>query len=993
MKHNNEKSRSYGYVGDNPQKKQEPKPQFTKKRELSKQKIKKINFTKLFLFPFVVLKIIISFFFRIIFKGKNTTSIFKKLFLWGTILSVLGMLALGIYALFLSRTLPDPDKLQDRPVAESTKIYDKTGEHLLYEIYADQKRTLIDYDQIPQDVINAAIATEDTKFYEHMGIRPLSILRSFIMAPIRGRVAGTSTLTQQLVKNAILTSERSIIRKIKELILSVQLERKYSKKQILKIYFNEISYGSTNYGLESAAQSYFGKPAKELALHESAALAGMVKQPTSYLNDHEFFKQRRDFVLFRMHAEGYITEEEKNNAQKEPLEIKQKIENIQAPHFVFYVKQQLVERYGEQRVDTEGLKVYTTLDWDMQQAAEDAIKEQSEKYFEEAQADNASLVAINPKNGQVLAMVGSRDFFNKDISGQFNVATLGKRQPGSSFKPIIYTAAFEKGFTPETIVFDVKTNFSVSETKDYTPLNYDLSEHGPVTLRKALQGSLNIPAVKAMYLVGEKSSIDFAKRLGYTTLGEGDFGLSLVLGGGEVKLIEHVSAYTTFANGGLKFPTKSLLRVEDKHGKIIDEWKDEKGERVLESKIAATIANTLSDDNARAYAFGTDGILTIPEHTVAAKTGTTNGYVDAWTVGFTPNIAAGVWAGNTDNTPMKRGYGGSRVAGPIWNQFMKNALKTLPKESFPEPPPNEETKSILRGSTEGGVPVKINKITGKLAASSTPENLIIERIFIPQHSILHYVDKNDPPGPLPEDPTVDSQYTIWENSIADWVTRKQEEDPDFKLSTKEPPTEYDDEYSLALLPSLEVVYPTPSSTIQTRQLDTDIRVSAPRGVSRVLYYIDNKLISTETTHPYNLNFYLREQTPGKHTLKIAVEDDIGNRVEQEVNFILETNNQKAHAFWWKNNKTKLNTNEFPAILFLELYKQEDIKKITIKAQKESDTIILEPIENFDSLLNGLATTRWSQEPEAGVWTIIADSYDHDGLKTLTDKTTINIINN
>ncbi|PIR03083.1 MAG: hypothetical protein COV60_02215, partial [Candidatus Magasanikbacteria bacterium CG11_big_fil_rev_8_21_14_0_20_43_7] len=409
------------------------------------------------------------------------------------IVCVIGFFCLVGLFVWASKDLPDPNKLTDRQVAQSTKIYDQTGQHILYEVFADKKRTLITLDELPKDLIHGVIATEDTTFYEHHGIRPLSLLRSIVYGVFgEGRIGGgASTLTQQLVKNAILTNERRISRKIKEIILSVRLEQAYSKDQILQIYFNEIPYGSTNYGVESAAQSYFGKPASELSLAESATLAGMPKQPSAYIANTTLLKERRNFVLRRMAEESYITDEQKTTAQQEPLGFSTSFGNIDAPHFVLYVKQKLVEQYGEQTVDTGGLNVITSLDWEKQQIAEKVVDEVGTPALEAAGANNTALVALDPKTGQILAMVGSKDFYDEQIQGQFNVATLAKRQPGSSFKPIIYAAAFEKGYTPNTILFDVITDFGQNSGSSYKPLNYDLSEHGPVTIRQALQGSLN----------------------------------------------------------------------------------------------------------------------------------------------------------------------------------------------------------------------------------------------------------------------------------------------------------------------------------------------------------------------------------------------------------------------------------------------------------------------------------------------------------------------
>jgi 1A family penicillin-binding protein len=922
-------------------------------------------------------------------SGKSKAEVRRRL-VWGSISAVAFLFVFGTISIaWMSKDLPDPDRLTDRKVAESTKIYDRTGEHLLYEIFTDQRRTIIGFDEIPKDLINAVIATEDTKFYEHKGIRPLSIARAVVFGVFTSRrIAGTSTLTQQLVKNAILTNERSVVRKVKEAILSIRLEQKYTKNQILKIYFNEIPYGSTNYGVAAAAQNYFGKTVDELELHEIAALAGMPKAPSTYLRKATALEARKDFVLKRMFDEGFITEQQKNEAQEKEVNLEERFDNITAPHFVLHVKDQLVEMLGEIAVNTEGLRVLTTLDWDQQQAAETAVEEVGTKVLEAANANNTALVAMNPDNGNITAMVGSADFFNDDIDGKFNVATLGKRQPGSSFKPIVFTAAFEKGYTPETVLFDVVTDFAVSG-KSYKPLNYNLKELGPVTMRQALQGSLNIPSVKALYLVGDKKGVDFAERLGYTTLGDGDFGLSLVLGGGEVKLLEHVAAYGVFANEGIKQEPVSILRIEDKKGDVLYKWKEKRGERVLEKEITATISNVLADDGARAYAFGAGGILTVPGHQVAAKTGTTNGYIDAWTVGYTPNLVAGVWAGNTDNTKMKAGFGGSKVAAPIWNSFMREALKTVPQKGFAAAPENDAKKAVLRGSAGGNITLKINKTSGRRATSSTPEHLIAERTYIQGHSILHYVKKNDPRGgnPNPED---DAQYQIWEDAINDWIARKKEEEPDWDVSFEEPPTEEDDQFSMELLPTLELVFPQKEQIISNRQIDTDIRVTAPRGVTKVSYKIDDKWVGVVRSHPFNLNYYATGLENGKHTLVILVEDDIGNRLEETVPFVLAAEEEKPTVVW-NVPSTEINQKDFPRTLTLDPVRADKIKKVTVFAETSgrSKEAIFDTT-NLSNLFNGQILVKWNGTPDRRVWKLTTQVETTDGLVLLGGEITIEV---
>ncbi len=1003
MPNGDNRRRSYGYEQEEPKRttreRETPLPRSRpQSREKNTSEQHPINWVGIFLFPFRLLGMLLIRIFQAVgwvFKKIPWGAPFQKgrrkktfkLLAWLFVIGCIGLVGVFVWA---SKDLPDPDKLTDRQVAQSTKIYDRTGTHILYEVFADKKRTLVALEDLPEDLINGVVATEDTAFYEHHGIRPLSILRATIVGLLPGRrIGGTSTLTQQLVKNAILTDERRITRKIKEAILSIRLEQVYTKDQILQIYFNEIPYGSTNYGVESASQSYFGKPASDLTLAESATLAGMPKAPSTYINNPEQLKQRRDFVLKRMNDEGYITEEEKNTAQQEPLGFNQSYSNIDAPHFVLYVKQKLVEQYGEKTVDTGGLKVITSLDWEKQQIAEDVVDTVGTPALQEADANNTALVSLDPRTGQILAMVGSKDFYDDSIDGQFNVATLARRQPGSSFKPIIYAAAFEKGYTPETVLFDVITDFAKGGGQSYKPLNYDLSEHGPVTIRQALQGSLNIPAVKTLYLVGEKKGVEFAERLGYSTFGANNFGLSLVLGGGEVTPLEHASAYATFANDGIRQKPTSILKVENSEGDVLYEWKAEKGDKVLEKNITDTLSNVLSDDSARAYAFGAGSLLTLKDRPVATKTGTTNNYVDAWTVGYTPSLVTVVWAGNTDNTPMKRGNGGSRVATPIWNEFMRRSLEGSTVESFTPPTKTDTDKAVLNGSTGGGITLSIDKVTGNIATSSTPPEYIEERTYLQAHSILHYVDKDNPQGEIPAHPELDPQYFIWEEAIQDWITRKKESDPEWNVTFEDPPTEYDDAHSLELIPTLNVVYPEANSTLSTRQIDTDIRASAPRGVSKVTYQLDGVYVGVVDAHPFNLNYYAQDLDPGAHTLLVTVEDDVGNKVEQSVPFILANIGEEPASISWQESNTMIAHNNFPKTFLLKTFRPEDIARLDVTAQKGGSTIQVATITDFSNLFIGNVTVVWGSAPEPGVWTLLAKTTTKSGAVS-TSSMSVNV---
>ena len=905
----------------------------------------------------------------------------KPLILAGVCLVLVGFIGGTIAVAVISRDLPDPEKLSERQVAQSTKIYDRTGEHLLYEVYQDQKRTMVNLDQIAPYAIKATIAVEDKTFYEHSGVKILSILRAAFNNLI-GRKAGSggaSTLTQQLIKNTIVGDSHSYFRKLKEAILALRLEKKYTKDQIIKMYLNEIPYGSTNYGIEAASQSYFQKSAKDLSLAESATLASLLKQPTKYLNDTESLKERRNLVLRLMFEQGYITEAEKTSAQAEALKITRTNGITDAPHFVLYVKQLLAEQFGESMVDQSGLKVITSLDYDKQKIAESAVKEIGDQFAKDANADNAALVAIDPKTAEILAMVGSRDYFNDDIDGQYNVAVLGKRQPGSSFKPFVYSAAFEKGYTPDTVLYDVTTNFDMRTGGDYTPKNYDGTEHGLVTMRKALQGSLNIPAVKTLYLVGEKYMSDFAERFGYTTLSDGNFGLSLVLGGAEVNLLEHTNAYATLADNGRYHPTVAILKVTDANGDELYSTKTTEGTEAIKPEISATITSVLTDDAARAYVFGRNSTLTLPGRLVAAKTGTTNNNKDAWTMGYVPSLAAGVWVGNTMPSPMKGG--GSALAGKIWNRFMKLALASTTPETFPEAPPNDADKAVLRG-TDVVMKIKINRLNGRLATSSTPESLITEKEFMPAHDILYYVNKDDPRGPMPADPTVDGQYANWEAALQSWVAR--EKSAGREISFSEPPTEADTFTSdPTLAPTINIISPIASSSLNSRTLHIEVNASAPRGITEVDYRLDGNVIGISRSLPFTLDYYLKSANQGTHTLSVIATDDIGDSAMQEITFNL-TAEQDAPSFQWTDSSPMtIRSDDFPRSISVLPFRWSDIKNIAIQLISDGGAKkLIYTFDHNDKLLVDKLNFTWKNSPGVGSYVLSGILTDTSG-KTFT----------
>lgn len=673
----------------------------------------------------------------------------------------IGFIATGVLSLWIV-LLPTPDitSFQDRKVLQSTKIYDTTGKVLLFDLNKDLKRSIVPLEDISPNIRNASIAIEDDRFYQHHGIRPLAIIRAVFLQPLKGKgIQGGSTITQQVVKNSILTREKKISRKIKEWVLALKLERVYSKDQILSVYLNESPYGGNIYGVEEASQTFFNTSAKDVNLAQAAYLAALPKAPTYYSpygNNKKALDTRKNLVLLRMKNLGFITPEEYEQAKNEVVVFnKRNTDSVKAPHFVFYVQEQLEDMYGSRFLDEKGLKVITTLNYDMQQKAEAIVNKFALSNEKQFNAENAALVAINPKNGNILTMVGSRDYFDTQIDGNFNIA-LAKRQPGSTFKPFVYAAAIQKGYTRDTVVFDVPTQFSTScNTNDfssdapcYSPVNYNGKFHGPMTFMNALAQSVNIPAVKALYLTGMQNAITLASRLGITTLTDPSrFGLSLVLGGGEVKLLDMVSAYGVFANEGIRTNPVAIKEIQDSEGNVIFS-QEQNSRRVLESRVAREINFMLSNDKAREPAFGRHGLLYFPGRDVAAKTGTTNDFRDAWVVGYTPNISVGAWAGNNDNRPMDKKISGFIIV-PLWNEFMKEVLPEIPVEYFGDAEAiPQDIKPVLRG------------VWKQQSATSTKQEI---------HSILYYVNKDDPLGPPPRNPADDPQYVYWETGVQNWL--------------------------------------------------------------------------------------------------------------------------------------------------------------------------------------------------------------------------------
>ncbi|OGJ60695.1 hypothetical protein A3D88_04045 [Candidatus Peribacteria bacterium RIFCSPHIGHO2_02_FULL_52_16] len=684
------------------------------------------------------------------------------------LLLLLAVFTIGFYVYF---TTPSADALLTRPVAQTTTIYDRSGTHVLYKIHGEENRKVIAHDDIPDDVRHATLAAEDDDFYDHIGVDFFSIARAF-RENIRNSALeqGASTITQQLARNVFLSREKTFQRKFKEIVLALKIEQHYTKDEILDFYLNEVPYGSNAYGIQSAAETFFGKDAGDLSLDEAAFLAALPKATTYYSpygNHAEELIARQKNILTRIAELGFADRIAIEQALTKDTRsrVMPFLQPIDAPHFVFYVKEQLEQKYGRDAVERGGLDVYTTLDYDLQKNAEKVLREGviRNKAFG---ASNAALVSLDPTNGEVLAMVGSVDYFDQSIDGEVNVA-LRPRQPGSSFKPIAYAKAFEKGFQPETLLHDVRTNFGPDGSgKEYIPQNYTGQHYGLVSMRQALANSLNVPAVKTLYLAGIDATIDLAKRLGINTLTDRNrYGLSLVLGGGEVKLLELTGAFGVFANDGVRHEPQGILKIVDSTGVIYEKPKHQ-GDRVLNQDVARKINSILSDNAARALIFGTATPLTIPGQTVAAKTGTTQEFRDAWTIGYATTLATGVWVGNNDNRPMRAGSDGVYVAAPIWNAFMKNVLAGKKSEAFGTYEKLETDKAMLAGDT-GGQMGYYNKKTGERISEEKASKMDrdkLEKKYSPDfHDILYYVNKDDPLGssPNPDDPMA----LLWEKSL------------------------------------------------------------------------------------------------------------------------------------------------------------------------------------------------------------------------------------
>lgn len=755
------------------------------------------------------------------------------------LVGALGIIGGSFWIMFVIRTLPPPELIESRDVAETTKMYDRTGQVLLYEMHGDEKRTVVPLADIPLALQKAVLVMEDAGFYEHPAFDWRGIARA-VLVNLRLREGylgqGGSTITQQLAKTAFLTPERTFSRKLKELILAIRLEQRYTKDEILERYLNQIPFGSNAYGVEAASQIYFGKPVQGLAVAEIATLAAMTRAPTYYspwgTHTEELF-ERKNIVVSRLLAAGFLNKEDAAAATAARPAFARAEISIQAPHFVFAVQEYLDRQYGADFVRRGGLRVVTTLDAKLQKLAERVVKEGGERNEKLYAGHNAALVAQDPKTGQILALVGSRDYFDMEHEGNFNVATQGLRQPGSALKPFVYATAFEKGYTPDTVVFDVETEFDTTgnPTKSYKPKNFDEVFRGPITFREALGRSLNVPGVKALYLAGIPSVLDTLHRFGVSTLTDRHrYGLSLVLGGGEVRLIDLVGAYSVFADDGWRHPQTFILSVAA-NGRTLEEYRDEK-EQVMDAQPIRLVNDILSDIEVRSRLFAPASLtLTVfPNHEVALKTGTTDDFRDAWVVGYTPLIAVGVWAGNNDNAPMERRGGSVLAVVPIWHDFMDEALGGYSLQPFEKPAPVTPAKPVFGGE------YIVNYRLGN-------------DVYPQVHDILFYVDRSNPAGPEPEHPENDSQFENWERPAVVWA---QSNIPGFSAYNKPLPPGSAAQFSGFLIHqakklSIELLRPSNGAFIDQVDQGVDVEANIKSNANIVLteLYINNTLIDSQ----------------------------------------------------------------------------------------------------------------------------------------------------
>jgi len=805
--------------------------------------------------------------------------------------AVLGTLFVFILFTWYGRDLPAPGKLSQ--ISEnSTVFYDRDGK-ILFEMYKDKNRLPVAFNDISNYLKKATIAIEDKNFYTHGGISQMGILRAVFTSFTRGRISGSgSTITQQLIKNVLLDSTQTASRKIKEIILAISVEGKYNKDQILEMYLNEIPYGGSFVGIGSASKGYFNKAPKDLNILESAILAGLPQSPSYYspfIGVKDTWKGRTKDVLRRMREDGYITSQQEKDAliQINKIVFSSAKMSINAPHFVFYVKEQIEKEYGTKILD-QGLKIKTTLSLDTQTAIEKIVKDEILKIKDDYDVGNGAAVVLDSQTNEMLAMVGSYDFNDADY-GKFN-ASLGLRQPGSSIKPITYATAFEKGYTPATMLMDVKTTFPTKGQPDYIPVNYDGKFRGPVQLRFALGNSFNIPAVKLLGMIGIRDFLQKASDMGLSSLAPTEsnmnrFGLSLTLGGGEVTLVDMASAFSVFARGGIRKETQSILEIKDHKGQIIYKARPGKETKPLSPEVSFLVSHMLSDNNAREIEFGLRSYLNVPGKTVAVKTGTTDDKRDNWAIGFTKGITVGVWVGNNDNAKMNpKIASGATGASPIWYQAMQILLKKYPDGIIDKP---NKVKAFTIDSYFGGLPkdnnptrseyflegsepkdisssykkLKISKSNGKLANDIEIKSGNFEE------KECYVVIENDP--------NAMEGKNKWQEGIDEW--RREQGDDKWKC-----PTEISDNRSEDVLVSIKS--PSDKTTVNGNEVTVKIKITTINSLKNVKIFLNDKEMKNYNEDKRDIEETFKDIADDVYKLKVRATNDKDKSGESEVRF-------------------------------------------------------------------------------------------------------------
>ncbi len=803
---------------------------------------------------------------------------------------VVGTLFVGLLFAWYAKDLPRPDKVR-RTEGLSTVVLDRNGE-TLYDIYESENRIPVKYEEIPNYLKLATVSVEDKDFFKHQGLSTTGIVRGMVACILMRRCQGGSTLTQQLVKIVLLSSERTLPRKMKEAVLAIQIERRYNKDEILQMYLNEAPYGGTAVGVEAAAQYYFNKPVKGLSLVESAILAGLPQSPSTYspfTGEPKAYVWRTEQVLRRMREDGHITAAQETEARKQldSVQFASGGDALRAPHFVAYIKDLLIAKFGSKIVDAGGLKVTTTLDWKLQEAAQKIVKEEVNK-AKNLKVSNGSAVVMDPKTGEILVMVGSRDYTATDSSGlKFNVAVQGKRQPGSSIKPVTYAAAFKKGYTASTMLMDVETKYPSGDPKkpEYNPKNYDNKFRGPMQLRYALGNSINTIAVKVSALVGVKDVLRLAYDMGLSTLEptQDNFsriGLSMTLGGGEVTLLELTQAFGVFATEGLRHDPVAILKVEDPKGKVLFEHKPTSPRQVLSPEVSYLVSDILSDNDARKEVFGTRSLLVIPGHTVAVKTGTTDDKRDNWTLGYTPSVVVGAWVGNNDNSPMHPSLAsGVTGAAPIWRRIIMEALKDKKDEPFVRPGGIVEMEIDGFG---GGTPVDGQaKRTERFVAGTEPtgpaaiyQNLKVSRKDNGKLANSVEIAKGEYDTRAfiviaEQDPVSTDGKNRWQEGINVWINSQS----DAKFH---PPTETyqgGDEIGIA------IKSPGDNAQVNSNDVEVKVEASSTHVITKVELFVDGTKVKERSDKSFTETLTM---TNGSHRIRARATDDQGKTAEHEI---------------------------------------------------------------------------------------------------------------